>query len=260
MKSYYLILLLMFCCVSASLWGQKNAQQKALQLSIGQHYGMFADQNFSPLHYRDKGMLYDLQYSQYRPQSAFTAALRFGTGTATTEASQEFTSNYILGDLRLQYMKPIKSFAENKRLYLGGQYHFYINFLDWDDQSSFSFLANHSLDISTRFDYDLNEKNSLSFSLDIPLINLVVRPPYNGFDEELDRNNNEGNVLKLITDGEWGTFNKLTAYALQVQYSYQLSERFDLQVTYQNRLYKTFETNPITHFQHQFLIGSTFKF
>lgn len=260
MNNVFLIPITIFLLGTSNLWGQDNVLKNTLHFSVGQHQGIFEDHNFSPLHYKDKGLIYDFAYSRVRQQSLFTFALQYGAGFATTKASSEFTSEYILGDLRLQYLQFAKQPGKNKRLYLGGQYHFYINYLEWNNQASFSFLANHSLDIAARYDYDWNEKNRLIFSLDVPIINLVVRPPYNGFDEELDRNNDEGNVFRLITDGRWGSFNKLMAYAFQMQYHRQLSSRFDLNATYRNRLYKTFEINSITHFQHQFLLGIVFRF
>jgi len=108
--------------------------------------------------------------------------------------------------------------------------------------------------------FDLNEKHRFSAKLEIPIVSLIVRPPYNANDEELGDNFDNGKIFNLITDGDWGSFNKLVSYDFTLKYKYVLSEKFDLNVNYQNSFDRTSGPLRINLFQNHLALGATLKF
>lgn len=256
---FTLILLIGLTIHSAS--GQQTIEKNSLHLYSGGHFGLLEDANFSPLHYHDRSLLYGLNYTRYRADQQFKVKLNYSSGTANTDLGKIFQTDYILGEFRLQYLQSSKYLSSSKgQLQLGGQYHFYINYSDWNGQESFSFFANHSFDISAQYQYDLNDKNSFLFNLDVPLVNLVVRPPYNGEDEELARNNNETRIIPLLTDGYWTSYNGLITYDFSLSYQHQFSERLTFKATYRNKYYKLLKNKQLTHLQQQLTVGLQMSF
>ncbi len=257
------IFILLFIHVSNILIAQDSATQiskNTIGFNVGYHTGFFEDLNFSPLHYQDNGMLYSIYYKKKKEKSSFLVQLNYSTGNAKTKDREFFNSTYQMVDLRFQYLKKLKLSNEKLHFSLGGQYQFYLNYLDWMNQEAFSFLGNHSLDFSILTKYQLNKKNSILFRLNIPVINYIVRPPYNSFDEELSTNNDEGNLFKIITTGYWGSLNKVIAFEFRPSYRYLFFEKMELEVSYRIRYYKINELYQLRHFQNLLSIGLLFKF
>lgn len=240
---------------------QKKANHE-IGLTAGYNFGVFKDLNYSPLQYSSNGLLYGLNYKKTNKQSGniFLAQLEFNADTVQTMTSKEFGANTIQGNLGLGYLKNIKLSKSDKwNVAVGGKYNFFIQYLDYKDQAAYSFLANHSIDVMGLVKYDFNAKHSLSAQLSLPLVSLIVRPPYNGSDEELTHNN-DNHPLKVITDGYVGTVNKLFAYDLKLRYDYQFSDRFSANVTYLNRYQNVNDSNSLVQMQHQISTGLSLKF
>ena len=74
----------------------------------------------------------------------------------------------------------------------------------------------------------------------------MVRPPFSGFDEELDENINK--PLRLITNGYFTSVNKYVSPSISIQYEYNLTKRFSISGEYQ------------MNYQNQIRIGLSHKF
>lgn len=260
MKQIRYLIVFLLLLLMTQLQGQTVSQETGkhqISLGIGYNQGYLRDRNFSPLRYTEGGLYYGLRYEKQNRNSRFIAQFMYSKGTIKTAVSPVFTTDYILGNLSLGYLRAIPSLStETFQFLLGPQYSFYIYYLDWENQDAFSFMANHSLDITAQARYQLGAAHRLSAQLGLPAFNLLVRPPYNGNDEELGRNNDE-DPLALITDGVWGTWNKLFAYHLALQYHYAVTQRIELTVGFENRYQRTETSFSYRHAQHHVTLGFT---
>ncbi len=238
------------------------AQSNTLQGTIGFDHGYLKDLNFSPLHYQEQGKTYMLGYhwQDGSTLNQFTFQTDFGTGQLHTDASEHFTTDYIRGNFSVGYLRRFNLYdVKITDWAIGARYHFYLNYLDWNQQDAFSFFANHSLDFSLAYSHQLQERHEFSFQLHVPLWSLIVRPPYNGTDPELEYNN-ENDPIRLITDGVGGSFDRLLAFQINASYQYQISRRWDLLARYQARYQNLKGQNQLIHLQHQFSTGIQLKF
>ncbi|MFK7935216.1 MAG: hypothetical protein AB8G22_17015, partial [Saprospiraceae bacterium] len=235
-KQFFILPCCLLLFVINTAWGQTDSHQNQVGLQAGIFISEHADLNFSPLAYQNTGKDFGFHYRRQGERSSFALFANYGTGKLTTEASDEFTTDLIQGNLRLQYLQKLKgSSNEQWQFALGGQYQFFINYFDWDNQESFGFLIYNSLDAVAQIDRKLNDKSHLSLSIGLPLVELLVRPSYNGLDEELIRNNYEGNIFKIITNGTFGSFNQFFATQISLAYHYAFSSHLDFVATYHTR-------------------------
>ena len=177
--------------------------------------GYWKDIIFSPLNYRTQGAVYQLSYQrENRKKSAlFQAALNGGFGQIVPSRTDLsfFISEYIAGNLTLGLLKLVPLKSDKLRLFLGPQYRLNVSYFDYRDQTTFSFVASHTLDAKALLRYELAPRHEISTNVSVALIGLVVRPPYGGYDTRL-LNNYENRPLQLIVDG--GRFASLFNYQL----------------------------------------------
>ncbi|MEM6697439.1 MAG: hypothetical protein AAF806_27150 [Bacteroidota bacterium] len=261
------IIILTLCLLGTyALVGQTTEQlllpKHELTLTIGLHQSWMKDSNFSPLNYKGKGTLYGLEYrlNDKANKGVFLAGLNFGTGKYSTDIADVLDTDFILGDFSLGYLRRTsKSTMRTPSFAFGGRYHFHINYLDWQEQEAFSFLANHGFEFATSVDYRLDEKQRFQAQLSLPLFSYTVRPPYNGSDEELVQNN-DNNPVKLLFDGYWSTFNRLFVYDLELRYDYKISDAFSLNLIYLNRYQSITNLHKFVQMQNQFRVGTSLQF
>lgn len=237
------------------------AQSNTLQGTIGYDYGYLKDLNFSPLHYEEQGKTYTLGYNWQDASSLnqFSFLVDYGIGQLHTDASETFTTDYIRGNFSLGYLRRFNLAGVKVTDWaIGARYHFYLYYLDWNEQDAFSFFGNHSLDFSASFSHRIQNRHLFSTQLHVPLWSLIVRPPYNGTDPELEYNN-ENDPVRLITDGVGGSFERLLAFQIDASYQYKINRRWDLLVRYQARYQNLKGQNQLIHLQHQLSTGLQLK-
>ncbi len=265
LNSWFKRLILVGECLLAlaGAFAQSNSEgSNTMQGTIGYDYGYLKDLNFSPLHYQEQGKTYALGYrwQDASTLNEFNLSVDYGSGQLHTDAAKDFTTDYIRGNFSIGYLRKVKLYGVKITDWaLGARYHFYLNYLDWNQQDAFSFFANHSFDFSTSFSHQLQGGHQFSFQLHVPLWSLIVRPPYNGTDPELEYNS-ESDPLRLITDGIGGSFERLLAFQFNASYHHRISRRWDLLVQYQARYQNLKGQNQLIHLQHQLSTGIQLKF
>ncbi len=248
-----------FCCtLSAQQTTPIRTSKSTLGLSAGYNYGWFKDTNYSPLIYTSKGRLFALTYEhEGKKGNLFQAQLSYSGGEDTTPFSDSFMADFWQGDIELAWLKKLNVANPKTDLYLGGQYHFDLNmniFIDTD--YAFTFLFAHRFELKTKLNHQINQKNSFHLSAAIPVASYVVRPPYTGYDDDLDANQDK--YLKLVsTNGDWRTFNKYFAIKFNAGYNYQLTERIGTSINYDFNFQKE---SQFKQAQHQVKLGLNYKF
>jgi hypothetical protein len=227
----------------------------------GYMHGYLKDQNFSPLNYVENGILYNINYKKQKPNSKniFTIGLDFSSSNLYTKASKYFTTSSVIANINLSLVsKIVTKSKKNICIYLGGQYNSYIQYLDWRDQAAFSYIAIHGFSIKGLAQFNIIKKHQIETSLSIPLIQVLARPPYNGLDENIIKN--ENNKVKLIYTGNLTSINKYIAIDWKTCYKKPISKKINLSIAYLLRYQKVTGVNKLIHFQNLLSTGLNLKF
>lgn len=266
MKKNNTILLIGILAYTNLIFAQENQfNEKAVDsfkhkigLLIGYNQGYLTDLNFSPLNYRENGLLYSLKYTRQTNKAVFNVTADFSLSKIKTKASADFTSSMTMGNLEMSYCRLLSRKQSKTSFYLGGQYNSYLQILDWKEFESFSFFVSHGVGLKGLLQHEFNSKHRITTSLFIPIFQNLVRPPYNGIDENVIEN--QDNQVKLIFSGKPSSFDSYFACYWHLNYFYLISKRFELEVSYLARYQNTFEINELKHWQNQFSVGGNLKF
>ena len=258
------IIFTILLCLTISVYSQKDTMKTMKdQIGIrgGFNQGFLKDQIFSNLNYTENGYLVDLQYSNYTPNrnNLIEANVNFSSGKLKTNNIDFFTSSYILANVNLVYLRKLPNHkSQYFSSYLGVNYKTRVQYLDWNNQTAFSFIATHGLSVQTNLFYNIKPKHSIESALSIPVFQVLVRPPYNGIDNFIT--DNQDNTFKLIFTGKPTSLNKYFAINWGTHYKYAISEQFELKLGYTLNYERVFETQEFIQLQNQIMAGINFKF
>jgi len=264
MKKTILVLLLLCEILGGKLLAQENAivhtidDYRSLGLAVGLNTGSIQDLHFSPLIYQELGPIYHLNYRRKRADKKhlFTTDLTFTNGQATTNASDSLKAKYIMPDINVSYLRQLTNSNNNIVLLLGGAYQLDFNQLIFNNVlESFTFLIAHSIDLKGQIRFPVNKKHQFSSSLSLPILALLVRPPYIGYDDELIAN--QERPLRLITNGDFVSLNKYARLTFDVKYSCALNDHWIFESTY---VFNHLRHEEYKQFQNQLLLGLNYNF
>jgi hypothetical protein len=229
-------------------------------LSVGWSKSLLKDLNFSPLNYQQNGIIYSLDYSRIgrKCKSIFDVQLNFLSNDLKTSNIDHFTTNLIIGNFKVSYLKRINKIPFPFKYYLGTEYQTNLNYLNYSDQEAFSYLIGHSLNLKTGLSFILSERSSFLGTLSIPLITLMIRPPYNGFNEELQKDLNQPFVF--LTKGDFVTLDKYQAINISISYNYQFSKKIGFSLNWQMIYQNLYDNNRFIQFQNVLKTGFIYQF
>ena len=257
-------ILTMLFCLTVNVYSQ-NDTTKTMKNYIGifggNNQGFLKDQIFSNLNYTGNGYLVELNYRHLKPngKNLIEVNLSYSSGKLKTNDIDYFTSSYILANVNMAYLRKLTNQENNKfNVFLGAKYKTQIQYLDWNNQTTFSFIATHGLSIQTNILYKIKSKHIIETALSIPVFQVLVRPPYNGIDNFIT--DNQDNTFKLIFTGEPSSLNKYVAINWVTNYKYEISKRFELKLCYSLNYEKVFDTHIFIQLQNQITTGINFKF
>ncbi len=251
-------------CLTLKVYSQNDttkARKNHIGVFGGYNQGFLKDQIFSNLNYTENGFLVGLHYRHLKPngKNLIEVNVSYSSGKLKTNNIEYFTSSYILANVNLAYLRKLPNHKnQNISSYLGVRYKTQIQYLDWNNQTSFSFIATHGLSIQTNIFYKIKPKHNIETALSIPVFQVLVRPPYNGIDNFIT--SNQDNTFKLIFTGKPTSLNKYFAINWETNYKYEISKRFDLKLSYTLNYERVFETHKFIQLQNQISIGINFKF
>lgn len=257
-----ILILLMSALLAGVLYAQEKKPSKVkgttmLSLNAGINTGSLLDRNLSPLIYRKSGSFYSFDYQRYsgKSKNLFLGNVAYMGGSATSIASEIFTTSYIDGAVSFAWLRKTASKVKVD-FYLGGGYSSFINYMEFNNTNeAFTFSLAHSLSLSAYADWFITDKQKMNFSLSSPIFGLLVRPPYSGYDDELSTNLDH--PLKLITNGEVQTMNNLFIMNFKMKHQYQINERLSTNLAYNFTYQKLPKVN---QFNHQLSAGLNYKF
>lgn len=229
-----------------------------LSLYGGVSFGILQDANFSPLRYNLKASSFSLEYQRRSSNSLINLDVGAGFGSVNTDVSSFFKSDYLRATIGFDYLKKIGSTKTKYDWFIGGRYASQVQLVDWFNLESFSYTANHGIGVKGYVMRQLNSQFRIGVGLYMPVLSLLVRPPYNGLDETVIAN--QDNTLKLITNGKLATFDKYFQTDGTVNISYAVNERFGITAQNLFRYINVPQTNRFEQFQYTLLFGLQYHF
>lgn len=250
---YFLFLIIYF--VVSQISAQNH---NTIDLNISYKSAYLKDVNFSPLNYSHSGLLYGFDYKKEKKKKRFIVSVDYYNSMLKTDASTLFESDLTIVNFKASYQWAVNTKNQRMHLYLGGELHTNVNYINYNDKDAYSFLAAYSLNLKPSIIYNFNDKYSICTSISIPLITLLVQPPYNGFDEQLEEN--EDKPLKLLTDGDITLPNKYFSFNWNVKYTFKISKKISPFVKYQFNYQQASKSHSFKQVINQVTLGLNYKF
>lgn len=245
----------MISCL-ANCYSQESKNE--LQLKLGYNQGYFKDINYSPLNYTESGLLVTLAYDRtLRNNANLHFLLDFSSGVLSSEVSPYFDALPILANLEIGYLKSLKN-TQNLQIRGGGLLFSKADMVFYDDTEAVTFTFLNGLALASNIEYSISAKHQFNSGISIPILFVLARPPFTGWDKEVDEN--ADNPVRLITDGHITSLQDYIGINFKLGYQYRISERFTLTADYQLKYQSTEHRKSLTSLRNQFQIGSSFKF
>ncbi len=252
-----ILVLLTQCLLGQDSEPESHTSFSNVTIKAGFNNGAFRDFNFSPLIYKKAGAYFGVEYEKYsrNGQNLFLVGLDYLGGVGSTTASDSLSTSYIDGGIELAWLRKLKEY-DNVSLFVGAGYSSVISFTEFNNVfEAFTFTIAHSLGFNSRFDWKINKRNHLKMGLSVPLISLLVRPPYSGYDDELQENLDH--PIRLITNGEWVTVNSFFYSHLHVEHEFHINDRCTTHLEY---VFRYQQAPSMKQFNHQISAGLSYKF
>ncbi len=230
---------------------------------IGIHFGAdisyTKDLNFSPLNNTGSGYAIKMTYERKtKKDHLFFINLDYANSTLNAQASDFFKYDRYLANVEFGYL--IKALKNKDRfsIHAGLSGYTHLDFLNYRDFTALTFFNFHGILASAKFNYRLHTKHHLSAKVSIPLVGVLSRPPYSGWDKFMVEN--ENNLLKVLYRGKVASLDRFFGLHFHFDYSYALSDRWDFNFQYQLWSYRTQEQDLAIIGSNQTFIGLNFKF
>ena len=236
--------------------------KNSIGFEIGYNQAYLKDINFSPLNYTGGGILYSLMYTHQIPEGIgiFNVDVDFSAGTIGTDANDFFDSSYTLVNAEISYLRKIYSIEDTWSFFLGGQYNTYAQEIDADEVEATSYLAAHGIGAKALATYRVNAKHRFNTSVVIPVVQILVRPPFNGENVSTQQKIDNGEFLNVLFSGDIATFDAYFALDWKLNYQYELSSKVDLTATYLLRYQNVSGFNKLTQLHNQLSVVLLLKF
>ncbi len=250
---------------ATNIYAQKDTTQRNLKNKIAIEFGYnqvyLKDHVFSPLNYTGGGSLISLNYqrnSNELKNMIFVDFNLISTGLKTN-ASDLLSSHQYIGNFEIGYLRNTRiSIMPKIELFIGTSYISEIGYLDWFSESR-SYFATHGLTAKTLLLYQPKPKHLIQTTLSIPIFQLMVRPPYNGFNKETEELFDRS-IIRLVFKGKFASFNQYFGLFWKTSYTFQLSRRWDLDFAYSLNYRRTYEENHLIQFNNILSSSIHFKF
>ena len=249
-----------FAQTDTLLENKSRVYKNQFGFEVGLNSGYLKDKNFSYSNYKETGALFSVNYTRAKPNGKYVLItdVDFSSGQLTSNYTDNFTSKYIFLNVEVSFLYRLPQFKNEKVVVLlGPQLNTNFQYVDWDDRKSWSYLAAHGLSVKGLAKYKISEKKGFQTSLSVPVLLLLVRPPYNGYDLYIQQNRE--NILALLFRGDLSSFNRYLNVDWKTTYEYTVSNRVNCNLGYLFRYQRVYGNNSLKHIQNQFTAGFSIK-
>jgi len=227
---YISLLILLLSTVFAVAQEQPAISAKELSINIGYHTGFWKDITFSPLQYTTNSLSFGIAYQKVtKNNNQWFIGMDFTPGTIQSDAETFFTADRYFGNLEIGIF--------------------------YNDLSAISFFLTHGVDIVGKWEYNFSEKNHFQTQIALPVIALLVRPAYTGWDIEII--DDPDNYFKIATNGTLSSWNDFFSITWKNRFTQQVSEKIGVSFQYHLSIHQSNQIKTAKNLNHQFLIGAT---
>lgn len=270
------IFILVFLAWNATpVFSQESANKNSLTLNLGYANIQRQDLIFSPFVHRDQsfssiGIQYErssrlyhklaINYANFDPilHGSFQFLHDKEIETAYPHLLNFVDLDYLIGKKRVNNSR----FSSTKGLLLSTNIQA-LNY-EYGRISSFGYLATIGLGVFGTYDYDLNERNRLSVSLQLPLVFWMARSPFLVNDDEFIENISSHSALNtfaaFLEDGKPVTLNTLQQFDLSLKYAFKVNERWGVGTSYWLEFIHTKEPRGLLSIRNTLNFSGTYSF
>ena len=220
-------------------FGQEETTQpkNQLEFSIGYNFGALKNLEYAPIsRYDYNGLIYKLNYKRKtRKQNLFEAQLDHLTSELETDVIPVLNLDYSKTRLGFSYLKKVHT-KNNFLLYLG--LHSQSNVSIYSKNSNYRSLIDQAFGVTSRFSYQISEKQSFSSKLIIPMMSLRI-------------SDTDANIYSL---------NRNQGILWNTEYEYLFSNQFGMKFSYDFNYDRLQIPNAFRELQHQINLGINYKF
>lgn len=130
--------------------------------------------------------------------------------------------------------------------------------------SSFGYYSTLGLGLFADYAIVINEKNKLSASIQLPLVQWIARPPYIGIDDEFIENISSHSRFKtfmaFIGDGKFSTWNTVQNVDLSLKYSYSINAKWNIGASYRFEFIHSSQPRNLLSFRNALNLFTTINF
>lgn len=267
MNSKLVLLLITLSCQSA-------ASQNSLELTYGLRHYQRQDLTFSPLIFKgtapiNLGMSYqrtgeklqtkvhiDLAGFACRSVAAFEYSKWDEVGPLTVPPS-----NFWMIGMGVDHLRQIRGSGRPMTWYAGLSLRAQLGalFYEFGEYGAFGYTTVAALSPSVAGVWKMSEKNSLHFSLSLPLFNWIARSPYAINDDEfIERQSNHRamkTLLRLSGDGHWASLGQVQAGTFSVKFNRTFHAKWALSLGYDFSLLRAQDPHPLTAMEQGLVLG-----
>jgi|GEM_PF-1209270 len=245
------VLLIVLISFQALLAQPDRPKKNTISLHTGALSSSVKDELASPLTYEGSGTPVQLSYRFMGNKNRHSVYLSYSKSklfpSAELSYGQHSLDNFQAG-LAYGYHRYFASMSGKKvKIYLGGVWDNHVSVRElyyvWDMSEIYGELVS-SLDVSPLLEFHLSKKSRLTYQLALPIVALVVRPPYAG----------KGLVAPKVT-----TMNRFVRLKNSLELEHALSRYFNIRFMYKYVYYQYPEPKSVQSGMDHFIIELVFK-
>ncbi|MEO1448103.1 MAG: hypothetical protein AAFV07_01165 [Bacteroidota bacterium] len=254
---------ILFCLLwsTCSLLAQQESTslpfQNQVRIQVGLDRTLVKDQVFAPLNFKGSGLALSSTYlRQTKNEHLSVATLQFALSAVKARPSDFSASRSINGHLDLAHFRKIKWANEKLNLFVGGAVSADISLIDFDEFEAFSFTNLYAIGPAALLTWQPASAHQVSLRADFPLLGILVRPAYTGWDNEFF----EKSTLRLFFEGPLATVVDFSRASVQMNYAFTVSSGMSLSFQHQMSYLAAKEPGPARNFHSLTTIGTQFNF
>ena len=235
-KLLFLILIFTLFYTTAFTQTETSTKKNKLAFSTGFNSGSLKNLEFAPIsRYNYNGLVYKLNYERTsKNQNLFEIQLEYLNSELKTNVVPILNADYSKTGLSFSYLKQV----DNKNalsIHIGLQSQTSVSLYF----NSNYYVADQEFGISTRFTYQLSEKQYLTSKLTVPVA-----------------------LLRVTENSDFSAYslNRYQSVLWNLEYVYSLSNYFDIKLNYDFKYDRVQIPNAFRELQHQLNFGINYKF
>lgn len=250
------IFLILFLKISADAQVKELSPKNYLGIGIGYSFDHIKDNILSPLNQKGNSIFYSIFYERHS-KNILKLNVKYSDDILKSGSSNKLKTSYYKANVGITYLKNTSKTSQTTNYYIGGSYAMDLLYMDWNGQDAFSFVTTHGVAISAAVSKQLEPKQYIESTISIPVIQFLSRPPYNGLDEYIIKNQDD--PLNIIFHGKLASFKDFKSINWNVNYQYEISSHINCKVDFDFNIQKVEKTPSFTSLSNRVSTSILYK-